>query len=41
MSRYSYTLNRDAIPKATLHYYSREELELMTTSFGKSAGRSG
>ena len=31
MSRYSYTLNRGAIPKETLHYYSREELELMTT----------
>ena len=31
MGRYSYTLNRGAIPKETLHYYSREELELMTT----------
>lgn len=31
MSRYSYTLNRGAIPKETLRYYSREELELMTT----------
>lgn len=31
MSRYSYTLNRGAIPKEALRYYSREELELMTT----------
>ncbi len=31
MSRYTYTLNRGAIPKETLRYYSREELELMTT----------
>ena len=31
MSRYSYTFNRDSIPNETYHYYSREELELMTT----------
>lgn len=31
MSRYSYTLNRGAIPQEALRYYSREELELMTT----------
>lgn len=31
MSRYSYTLNREAAPRDTLRYYNREELELMTT----------
>lgn len=31
MGQYSYTLNRGAIPKEALRYYSREELELMTT----------
>lgn len=31
MSRYTYTFNPTAIRKETLRYYSREELELMTT----------
>lgn len=31
MSRYAYTLNRAAVPREKLRYYSREELELMTT----------
>lgn len=31
MSNYSYTLNRDSIVRETLHYFSRAELELMTT----------
>lgn len=31
VSRYTYTLNRDAVRKEKLRYYSREELELMTT----------
>ena len=31
LSRYSYTLNREAAPRDTLRYYNREELELMTT----------
>lgn len=31
MSRYTYTLNRGAIVKESHHYYSRAELELMTT----------
>ena len=31
MSKYSYTYNRNAGPKPELRYYTRDELELMTT----------
>lgn len=31
LSKYTYTYHRDAVPKQELHYYSRDELELMTT----------
>ena len=31
LSQYTYTLNRAAVPKEHLNYYSRAELELMTT----------
>lgn len=31
MDKYTYTLNREAIPKTEYRYYHKEELELMTT----------
>ena len=31
LSKYSYTYNRNAGPKPELRYYTRDELELMTT----------
>lgn len=31
MDRYTYTLNRENLQERPLHYYAREELELMTT----------
>ena len=31
MSRYSYTINREGLQREPLHYYRRDELELMTT----------